>query len=230
MRFFVQLLFFGTVALGVMAADQVNYTYVESATTPVSFCFYGCAPLDFTFPQLDPNLGTIAAVTWTFTAGETYYGGFNDEGAAPGESFTYTTTEGYQSALLGLNASDTQDILGTTCGCRQISLGGFWNSAAVSASGTAPDSSPFSGTGTVDVTVQPFLDASFPVVDGPDSVYAALISEGSSATLTLTYEDTTVPEPHAWWYCFLLGAGIVWLRERRRRDDGYQEEAAQGGG
>jgi hypothetical protein len=152
-------------------------------------------------------------VTWTFIDYQEYYGGENDEYQIPGETYTYTTTEGDESAQLGLNISNTQNNSGVTGGNYQIGMGGWWSYDTLAASGTLSHMDDFIGTGMVNVSILPFLEASWPVVDGSDTVEAALIYVQDSATLTVAYTYTDpapVPEPR--WMVLALAIGVLALR------------------
>ena len=166
-----------------------------NAFTNVDDCANGpCSPFNISVPQFDPSLGTLTSITWTFTDSQQYYGGMNDMyDPLIGDPTTWTTTEGDESAQLGLDASDSQFNSTVTCGCRQISMGGFWNMDNIQASGTVPDDNPFIGTGTLNIPITPFVSATFPR-SSKGWVDAAILSTEDGATLTVT-ETYTTPEP-----------------------------------
>lgn len=184
-----------------LRADPNTITYTLSMSpfeqAPQS-CgnFQNCTPYSFYVPQFN-GPGAFSTVSWSFTDNISYYGGLNDlYDPLIGNPYTWTTTEGDVSSLLGLDASTMQLNSGITCGCGQISTGSWWSYATAQASGTAPDVNPFVGTGYAEIDITPFLFASFPTSSN-GWVDAALIEEASDATLTVTYLDPSgVPEPN----------------------------------
>ncbi len=157
-------------AAAVASADTIvltgtNPANCEDGCAPLSpdYCFDTCSPFNISIPQFDPSLGTLTSVTWTFTDYQQYYGGANDMyDPLIGDPYTWTTTEGDQSDLLGLDASNSQLNYGVVCGCEQISMGGWFSTNNLEATGLAPDDSQFIGTGIVNIPITPFASASFP--------------------------------------------------------------------
>lgn len=186
-----------------MRANTVTFT--STIQTDIQPCGnqQDCQPFDFSIPQFS---GAPSSITWAFSDSLNYYGGANDMGAEPGLMFTWSTTEGDQSPILGLDASNTQSMTEFTCGCRNLAGGGFWLETIISGSGSV-GGSEFSGTGDVDVPVTPFLFAS----PGGGPVFAALIQVQDNATLTLTATYLPVPEPIGG-LAFLTGAFLLLLR------------------
>jgi hypothetical protein len=183
-----------SLAISTVFADQVNYTYTQTVTSPSQNCVWGpCQPFDFTIPQFNPELGSLDSVTWTITDSQQYYAGSDNEGPYPlPESYSFTYTEGDSSSLLGLNASDTETVSGTAYSYWTIGASSGWYSDSISASGTAPDSNPFVGTGTMQIAVTPFLSENILIW----SVLPAIQDVEDDATLTVTYNDASVvPEP-----------------------------------
>lgn len=206
-RVFTLVLF----CVSTLCADTVTYTYTASsgAVEQVN-CEYGCSAVTLSIPQYNPDLGTLEAIDWTFIDGMQYYSGYNDiaDEYDPSVPFSYSTTEGDESAILGLNVSATQQHSGMTCqgGCRNISGGGFWGFNYFQASGTVQDFDPFLGDGTISIDILPIIDATWPV--STEDVASGIGPIISGMILQVTYVASPVaatPEPQVTW---MLG-GIV---------------------
>ena len=94
-----------------------------------------------------------------------------------------------------------------------MSLGGWVSNNFLNASGAVPDDRGFIGPGNITIPVQPFLYASYPVVDGTDEVNASLIYIQDHGTLSVTYNYQPVPEPR--WTALLLFGGAVLAATKR---------------
>jgi hypothetical protein len=223
MKHLVLVTFLSVIA--VVRADTIVLTGTYQTTVQDDCGFPGCSPFSISIPQFDPSLGTLTSIAWTFTDGQQYYGGINDIGdPLIGDPFTWTTTEGDASSVLGLDVSNSQFNEGVNiCGCNQISMGGWWSEDSLDATGVVPDDSPFIGTGTLNIPITPFVSASFPTSSNGEVEAGILFTEDSaSLTVTETYTalDPTadpVPEPKgsivALAPAFLL---LVQLDARRR--------------
>jgi hypothetical protein len=189
--------------LSAAAFARADVTYNVLVGTPWQDCYVTpCSAFNVPIPQFDPSQGTLLSVSWTFLDSQTYEGGYNDEQTTPGQSFSWTTTEGDVSALLGLDASNTQNNSAITCACWLASLQPP-NVNLITASGTVPDDSPFIGTGTVEIPVTPFISTSLPVADSlGEYIYGDIGPVMDGVNLTVTYVTATdplalieVPEP-----------------------------------
>jgi len=195
------------------------YPYASSSS-PIGpdYCYLsgGCSPFNILIPQFDPTLGTLTSITWAFTDSQEYYGGYNDMyDPLIGDPFTWTTTGGDASDLLGLSVSNTQVNSSYTTGCSQISLGGWWFYNPLEATGAVPDDSPFVGTGMVNVPITPFVSASVPTSSN-GWVRAAIDSTMDDATLTLTETYTAIPEPRGLLVLLLLGLAMAGFKVGRQ--------------
>lgn len=204
-------------------ADTTTVTYTLAASNTALSCgdIGGtCGSLDFSVPQFNSTGGTLTAVNWTFSDFMQYYGGINDMyDPLVGDPYTYTTTEGDTSAVLGLDASTSQfnsGVIEDDFG-QQISMGGQWQNTTIQASGSALDLSAFTGDGNVLIDVVPFLEASFPTSSN-GAVEAGFSGLRDYATLTITYVDPpcATPEPAMLpLVAGLLGLGLAIMTRSR---------------
>ena len=229
MRLITLLIF---LAFTIAHADTIDLL-VTGTSNGIDDCvnFPGCSPFDISIPQFDPSLGTLTSVAWSFTDYQQFYGGYNDlSDPIPGDQFTWSTTEGDESNLLGLTASNSQVNSGEACGCRQISMGGWWSEDSLDATGVVPDDSPFIGIGTLNIPITPFVSASFPTTESGAWVVAGILFIEDSATLTLTETYTaaaadptfgadviaSTPEPRYGAFLLAISGLIVRLISRFR--------------
>jgi hypothetical protein len=196
-------------------ADTVTYTYTttEGLEQNCNVGYYTCSALTLSIPQFNPDLGILQAIDWTFTDGLQFYSGYNDiaDEYEPSVPFSYSTTEGDQSTILGLDVSATQQVSGYTCqgGCRNVSGGGTWGWIYLTASGTVQDFDPFVGDGTIAIDILPVVDATWPV--STEDVASSIGPIISGMTLEVTYVVSPVPEPRAIWMlgCIALVVGLL---------------------
>jgi hypothetical protein len=177
------------VLLGVGSmADTLTYTSQSYGGPPTQSCgnFQACQPYYMAFPQFDPQLGTLASATWSFTDYQEYFGGVNDMyDPAVGMPYSWATVEGDEGDGIGLDAQVTQLNVGVATGTGEIGMGG-WNYDTVEATGALGDMNQFMGSGWFALTITPFLYASYPQsVDGWPT--AALIEVEDEAILTVNY-------------------------------------------
>jgi hypothetical protein len=177
-------------------ADTVSYTSFISGDLNCNSEF-PCEIFSLSVPQFDPTLGTLSGVSWTFADFQQYVIYLGESSVTSGEMYTFSYTEGDVSAILGLDASTMEEEYWTTCGCDRSLQDFDAINDEVGASGTVPDDSPFVGTGSVAIQVQPFFDASFPLIAPPNggSVYPGIGGVSDSMTLTVTYDYAATPEP-----------------------------------
>jgi len=172
-----------------------------------------CPSFDITVPQFNPSLGTLGSVTWSFTD-YTLITLFLNE--YPGDQpYSLDVTAEDTSSVLGLDATSTQESAGS-------GLGGdldyyFPISSVLTASGIAPDSSPFLGTGMISVVVTPsaFVSNGTGPDEGNGGLIVGLLGANDYAQLTVTYNVVPTPEPRGG-TAFLLIAflSMLWLKAR----------------
>lgn len=202
-------------------ADSVNYTEVVSTQTAFQYCGpeeWTCSPFTITVPQFNPALGSLDAVAWLISDEIHFQWGINDMMAqtlpAP---YDFALAEGVSSDVLGLNASNTQE--------RSGSLGWYGNSydavmdeTYLTASGFALDSSPFIGSGSINVAIQPLLsDQNFATL----AAFPMLLGEWDQFTLAVVYDApaSAIPEPAELWapIVFLLLVGVLGIKQQSKR-------------
>lgn len=212
--------------IAALRADTVTLTYSTPYPFPEQTCgnLNACQPFNL-FVLVPPTdaTGALTSVAWAITDSQSYYGGFNDVGQPPGETFSWTTTEGdqiaplYGTATQGVTVTNTQQNTGVTTGSRQISAGGFWRGDLIQASGVL-DAGATAALGGAAFAVTPFLFA-----DQPPAyeavIWTSLIIVQDYGTLTVTagYGGTAVPEPRLEFLLVLLVllAGAAWRRGKR---------------
>lgn len=201
-----------------IVADSVTYTYTATASNTTTCGGYlpDCAPLEFDIPQFDPSLGTIDSINWQFSDDQGYGINIVDWGLefAPEIPLSWQTTEGDSSAQLGMDVSVTQN---QSCICR----GDWWlpSENSLLASGAIGDLTPYIGTGTIAIFVDPWTSQTDA---GGESagIYTSVLDDYDDATLTVSYVDAPLVEsPEPRWTAALLVfvIGLIWRVLRRNR-------------
>lgn len=105
------LLPFSLCCVAVASADQVTYTATISTLTQDCGNESACQPFDLSVLPFNSTMGTLDSISWVLTDFQTYDFYFSDTAnfGDPPSTFSYTTTEGDTSSVLGLAASNTQD-------------------------------------------------------------------------------------------------------------------------
>ena len=224
-------LFLMLTAVVALSADTITFSLRVSADQTQSCGAPGyspCTPVTLDVPQFnpgewDPDDGplTLDGLTWTLSGYQQYQGGYNDMAYLGDltQAFSYQTTAGDQSSLLGLDASSTQTISGTTCEpqCEDISNNAWWTTNLIQSSGTVSDLNSFIGTGMVPIQIDPV----FTIGDESGAeVYPGIDEVTDYFTFTATYQASPsdpvdppdpVPEPRVVWLLLgLLGLCVLW--------------------
>ena len=208
----MRTLLFCLLAVAPMAAATITQTIPFSVTDEAQACGSGipCAPLLVDIPQWNPATGTLKEVDWTFLDTPRYRYGYNDMYEQPGLPFVLTYTVGDTSAVLGLGADWKWQVATVTTGTHQFSGGGIWSEYTVSATGTAPDLTPFIGTGVLEIAITPFALAQ---TSDFNLARPSIYPMHDNITGILTYVDdplSPVPEPR--WVVVLLILAAFMLR------------------
>jgi hypothetical protein len=197
-----------------LSADS-NITYSVSATLQQSPCSQTisvfCQALQFTIPQFS-GTGTLSEVDWSFSDFQEVLEGI-DTLYEPntGQAWEVTWTGGASSDVLGLDTSgsSSESFVLYSNGAQEDWPHYF----RLSASGAAPDVSPFVGDGSITVDITPFAYAQ----QAPWLGIAWAEDISDTASLTVTYVDPpAVPEPRGIVFVGLpvLLAGAVAVRLR----------------
>jgi hypothetical protein len=186
-------------------ADSVEYSNFSGVDTTLAFYI----------PQFDPSLGTLDSMNFTVSAGEVVImpiDNCNEDGPSPTVDYSYDITTGF--SIFGSSVEGTQSgtgSAGSTCG-------GFHEpgySTNITGSGSVSDPSPYIGTGVVLIpTDNAFASGLFSDGGGPPSAGFFILQY--SATLDVTYDYISVPEPGTLALTLLAGA-LFWIVRWCRR-------------
>jgi len=205
----VTALFFFAARLALLG-NSVDYSYSWSADLTQEEG--SNQSMEFYFPQFDPTLGSLDALSFTFVDQMEGIGGYNDMGAQPPTTFTYTWSgsDVETTNYLGVSAAASgsmQVSLTNPNGGVDISGGGFPQYLTLTDAGTLSGSAlaPFMGTGWLTITIAPQMNSATSDVvglDGPESgidgVFGGIDEVLDNASLSITYEDAAaVPEPES---------------------------------
>lgn len=209
-----QLLLILLGVVGVARADVFVDTYLMAPIAEED-CTFVCAPFNFVlYDEPTVNYGALLSATWSFIDYQQSFGGVNDLYEPVGETYTWTTTEGDESEILGLDVSATQYNAGITCSCSEIGRGGgVYNTFEAQGQLDFGIFATVEATGYAIIPVTPFVSASSPVVDGDADVRAALDAVGDNAQLTVTY--VFAPEPRGAVVMLAVGLVVFLLNARR---------------
>lgn len=197
-----------------LSADTITVTYNLGTSSLSQACGseQSCSPIVFNLPQFS-GPGTLTAVEWSLTDDVQYYGGINDMYQTPGSPWSATFVVGDSSTILGLDATTGYSESGVVWGYgTQISMGGWWTSDLIAASGSAADLTPFLGDGSLQLAITPFANTT-----ASGAAYAGILEMRDSISLSVTYVDPVVPEPR--WDAFVVIAlvGVAFVFNNRRR-------------
>lgn len=208
--------------IAVLCALPVSASTITYDLGPLSVqsqnCIYACPPVVFSLPQFDTSQGSLEAVDFTFTDVIEAYQGINDMAAPLGE-YTATFTISDTSALLGLDdSSETTQSGWTYYSPRNISAGGSWQVYNLATSGSAPDVTPFEGTGSLQIAITPLVSATS---DNP-FVQAGILEMWHHISLDVTYIDppAAVPEPRIMPVVLLIMLFLLVLTRRSANSPG----------
>lgn len=212
-------------------ADQVQYTYTaewnSSWFTPYQDCSGNydstCPAMTFAFPQSDPSLGPLDAVTWTLTDSQMDYFELSAHAGSLDDTAAYSRTE--TMSVMGTDVTATQDYQAGPdldfCHCFDI------GAVLFGGAGTAADSSPFVGTGWyyaegipgVSVAMEPNPNFNVFVFDMADDAvltvtYTVTQPEAARLLFGRKLVASEVPEPY-YWHLIALAIGLVWIGRRQ---------------